>query len=336
MPNTIQRRDFLKLCGLALASAGLAFRDFPPGGDPALLRAPAYDLGRLVYSQRYYDQPTLRGRELGYYVSDAVVEIEAQSVGDPEPTNNPIWLRTKDGWLNSAYVQPVKNTLNQPVLDIPAGGMLAQVTVPFTQAYQVTERGRRRFYRCYYASAYWVHYAFKDGLGTVWYQIWDERNRETYQVQAEHLRPISAAEVAPISAGVGEKEIRIDLTRQRLVCYEGAQPVYTARIATGTFEGTTPIGTHRIERKTPSRHMASNLEGNAFDLPGVPWVSYISWTGVSIHGTFWHHNYGTPQSHGCINLTPEAALWVYRWSEPFVAITEDYVETENGTRVVIY
>jgi len=59
--------------------------------------------------------------------------------------------------------------------------------------------------------------------------------------------------------------------------------------------------------------MASNLQGNEFDLPGVPWVCYISWTGVSFHGTYWHNNYGTPQSHGCINLTPEAAKWIYRW-----------------------
>jgi lipoprotein-anchoring transpeptidase ErfK/SrfK len=180
-----------------------------------------------------------------------------------------------------------------------------------------------------------VHHAFVDGIGTAWYNIWDERNKEYYQVQAAHLRPIGAEEVAPISPGAAGKEIRIDLQRQRLVCYEGQRPVFTTRIATGSFEGTTPIGTHVIERKTPSRHMASNLEGNAFDLPGVPWVCYIAWTGVSIHGTYWHHNYGTPQSHGCINLTPEAALWVYRWTDPVVPVGEDYVETD-GTTVVIF
>ena len=82
--------------------------------------------------------------------------------------------------------------------------------------------------------------------------------------------------------------------------------------------------------------MASNSPGNEFDLPGVPWVCYISWTGVSFHGTYWHNNYGTPQSHGCINLTPEAAKWVYRWCEPEIKIAEDYIEAENGTLVRIY
>jgi lipoprotein-anchoring transpeptidase ErfK/SrfK len=82
--------------------------------------------------------------------------------------------------------------------------------------------------------------------------------------------------------------------------------------------------------------MATETVGNPFDLPGVPWVCYISWTGVSLHGTYWHNNFGVPQSHGCINLTPEAALWLYRWSDPFVPPGEDYIETDNGTQVTIY
>ena len=81
--------------------------------------------------------------------------------------------------------------------------------------------------------------------------------------------------------------------------------------------------------------MASNLEGNEFDLPGVPWVCYIAWTGVSLHGTYWHNNYGTPHSYGCINLNPKAAKWLYRWTAPYVPFDEDYVETENGTPVIV-
>ena len=45
-----------------------------------------------------------------------------------------------------------------------------------------------------------------------------------------------------------------------------------------------------------------------YDLPGVPWVSYFHWWGVSIHGTYWHNDYGEPHSHGCINL-PSATAW---------------------------
>ncbi len=334
MQAKLTRRDFLKLFGAAVV--GFGYREFPPGGDPIMKRPPPYSLGRVIYSMRYYDRPSVSAKELGYYIRDTVVNIRAQTVGDPQPTHNPIWLLTDDGWLHSSYVQPVKEEYQTPVLDIPKNGMLAEVTVPFTQAYRVDDRGMKRIYRCYYATTYWVHSAFVSGIGTVWYRIWDERTREHYIVEARHLRPISAEEIAPISPQAPDKRIEINLGLQRLIAYEGRNPVFTSRIATGYFEGDTPRGEFRVERKQPTRHMASNLEGNGFDLPGVPWVCYISWTGVSVHGTYWHHNYGTPQSHGCINLPPEAAKWIYRWTDPFVPIDEDYVESDHGTRVIVY
>lgn len=334
MQSKLTRRDFLKLFGAAVT--GLGFRDFPPGGDPATKRPPSYNLGRTIYSLRYYERPSLASKELGYYITDEVVDIVAEAVGDPEPKHNPVWLQTPDGWLYSGYVQPVQERLNTPVMDIPKGGLLVEVTMPYVQAYRSGEPGLKSVYRCYYGSTYWVHYAFRTDLGTVWYQIWDERRKEHYLVQADHLRPVSAEELAPISAGVPDKRLEINLTQQRVVAYEGNRAVYTARTATGYFEGDTPQGEFTVERKQPTRHMASSAVGNSFDLPGVPWVCYISWTGVSVHGTYWHHNYGTPQSHGCINLTPEAAKWIYRWTEPVVPVGEDYVESDNGTRVIVY
>ncbi len=338
MISRLTRRDFIKLGAASLAAAAVSsgFRDFPPGGDPTLKRAPTYSMGRVIYSMRYYDQPSTSSKELGFYNRDAVVNIHAETIGDPEPTHNPIWLLTDDGWLHSAYVQPVEEKYNQPVLKIPKNGMLAEVTVPFTQAYRLVDQQMKRYYRSYYASTYWVQHVFTSTLGVVWYLIWDERLKEQLLVEAEGLRPIAAEELAPIDPGRKDKRVEIDLTRQRLTAYQGAQPVFTSRIATGYFEGDTPKGEYRVERKQPTRHMASNLEGNQFDLPGVPWVCYIAWTGVSFHGTYWHHNYGTPQSHGCINLNPEAAKWVYRWTDPVVAVDEDYVETDQGTPVVVF
>ncbi len=334
MSSKITRRDFLKVCGAA--AIGVGFRDFPPGGDPAAKRPPSFSLGRTIYSLRYYESPSFSSRELGYYITDSVVDILEEKVGDPEPTHNPIWLLTEKGWLHSAFVQPVQNILNQPMLEIPASGMLSEVTVPYTQAWWVTDRGWKRVFRCYYSSTYWVYYAFSGVNDVIWYQFLDDRTKESYLVQGEHLRPVTAEELTPISSDIPDKHIEIDLTKQRLVAFENGRPVFSTRTATGYFEGDTPIGEFRVERKTPTRHMASDLQGNAFDLPGVPWVCYISWTGVSFHGTYWHNNYGTPQSHGCINLMPEAAKWIYRWTDPFVALVEDYVESKSGTRVIIY
>ena len=53
-----------------------------------------------------------------------------------------------------------------------------------------------------------------------------------------------------------------------------------------------------------------------YDLPGVPFPTFITWTGVAIHGTYWHNDYGRPRSHGCINVTPAVALWFWRWTMP--------------------
>ncbi len=334
MPYKLTRRDFLKLCGIS--AAGFGFRDFPPGGDPASNRPPSFTLGRTVYSLRYYEKPSFSSKELGYYVTDSVIDIIEERVGDPKPTHNPIWLRTEKGWLHSAYVQPVGEKMNVPVTEIPDEGMLAEVTVPFTQSWFVSDKGWKRGRRFYYSSTHWVVSAFGGVNGMIWYQVFDDRDKKYYLVQGEHLRPVTADELTPLSPDAVDKRIEVDLGRQRIIAYEEGRPVFTARTATGYFEGDTPTGEFRVERKQPSRHMSSNLEGNAFDLPGVPWVSYISWTGVSLHGTYWHNNYGTPQSHGCINLTPAAAKWIYRWSSPFVPLNKDYVESDFGTRVVVY
>ncbi len=293
-------------------------------------------MGRTVYSMRYYERPSVYSEELGYYITDSVVKIYEERLGDPRPTTNPVWLRTDEGWLHSAYVQPVENHLNEPVMKVPYSGMLFEVTVPLTQSYYISNTTWKRGYRFYYGSTHWVHYVFTGANDVVWYQVLDDRNGGYFMVEAEHMRPITPEEITPISPGVPDKRIEVDLTKQRVVAYEGNRPVFATRTATGYFEGDTPKGEYLVERKQPSRHMASNLEGSEFDLPGVPWVCYISWTGVSLHGTYWHNNYGTPQSHGCINLSPKAALWIYRWTEPFVPIDKDYVESDQGTRVVVF
>ena len=334
MPSELTRRDFLKLCGIA--AAGFGFRDFPPGGDPASNRPPSFTLGRTVYSLRCYEKPSFSSKELGYYGTDSVIDIYEESAGDLNPTHNPIWLRTKKGWLHSAYVQPVENLINEPVLEFPGERMLVEVTVPFTQTWFRSDMGWKRGRRYYYSTTHWVDLAFYGVNGSIWYQVLDDRDKKHYFVEGEHLRPVTTEELTQLSPDVIDKRIEVDLGNQRIIAYEDNRPVFTSRTATGYFEGDTPIGEYRVERKQPSRHMSSDSEGNSFDLPGVPWVCYISWTGVSLHGTYWHNNYGTPLSHGCINLNPKAAKWIYRWTIPHAPLNKEHVESDYGTRVVVY
>ena len=97
--------------------------------------------------------------------------------------------------------------------------------------------------------------------------------------------------------------------------------VFATRISTGgkrrSGTYTTPSGDFITFHKRPTRHMAAgDIASNGFDLPGVPWVLYITKSGISFHGTYWHNDFGRPRSHGCINLTPQAAKWLYRWTIP--------------------
>ncbi|MCK4790762.1 MAG: L,D-transpeptidase family protein [Desulfobacteraceae bacterium] len=333
MASKVNRRDFLKLSAAALA--GLAFRDFPPGGERLQDKSSIFPLGRTVHSLRYYWLPSPNSEELGFYNTDTVVNILQETSGDPWTAHNSMWLRSEDGWFRSEYVQPVKNELNFPTLNIPAGGMLVEVTVPYTQSYVVKGDKKKHGYRFYYKSTHWVHNAYVSSNGIIWYMVLDDLSGDYAFVNGSHLRPIMREELTPISPDVRDKGIKVDLKRQRVTAYEGNRPVFTCLTSTGYYDGTTPRGEFRVERKQPSEHMTP-FEGNRYDLPGVPWVCYISWTGVSLHGTYWHNNYGTPESSGCINLTPEDALWFYRWTDPYVPPGEDYVETSEGTRVVVF
>ena len=80
---------------------------------------------------------------------------------------------------------------------------------------------------------------------------------------------------------------------------------------------------------------AGDIASNGYDLPGVPWVIYITESGISFHGTYWHNDYGNPRSHGCINLAPQTAKWLFRWTMPTVPPEKQFVYEYTGTHVEI-
>jgi lipoprotein-anchoring transpeptidase ErfK/SrfK len=81
--------------------------------------------------------------------------------------------------------------------------------------------------------------------------------------------------------------------------------------------------------------MSAGNRASGYDLVGVPWVAYVTVDGISFHGTYWHNDFGIPRSHGCINLTPEAAKWLYRWTLPVVPSDEQQVWEDFGTKVQV-
>jgi LysM repeat protein len=124
--------------------------------------------------------------------------------------------------------------------------------------------------------------------------------------------PSGGAGSSPVSAGDsggGAKWIDVDLSGQTVRAYQGNTVVRSMVVSTGIASYPTPPGTFKIYAKYPSVTMS----GPGYYLPGVPHTMFF-YRGYALHGTYWHSNFGTPMSHGCINLTQGDAAWLYGWA----------------------
>jgi lipoprotein-anchoring transpeptidase ErfK/SrfK len=337
----LSRREFIKL---SLFSLWIPFsRSVRPLGD---LRNEIPDLQGRVLEEYIivYDIPSFSGKKTNLFWRDSVLPITDVTVGDNQPEYNRIWYRIGDeGYAHSGTIQPVRTILNEPNPDIPPDGVLGEVTVPFTDAYWGPGKNNDVAYRYYFETTYWVIALVQDSNGNPWYRILEDKWEFVFYVPASHLRLIPDSEIIPISPTIplAGKRLEIRTAEQVLIAYEWDNPVFMAKVATGGkfSDGTyyTPPGRHITFHKRPSRHMArGNLAANGYDLPGVPWVSYITEDGISLHGTFWHNDFGKPRSHGCINLSVKAAKWVYRWTLPYVPPKEQRVYERYGTPVDVF
>lgn len=105
------------------------------------------------------------------------------------------------------------------------------------------------------------------------------------------------------------KWIEVDLSRQRVMAHQGAKVVRTFVVSTGTRWHPTPVGRFRIY----ARLRSTTMSGPGYYLRHVPHTMYF-YRGYGLHGTYWHHNFGHPMSHGCINLKRGDAGWLFRWA----------------------
>lgn len=127
----------------------------------------------------------------------------------------------------------------------------------------------------------------------------------------------------PKKGSGGERWIEVNLTTQYFIAWEGDVSVYETYTSTGRPGFDTPAGTYYINAKLESQTMEGVLGGEYYNVPDVPWVQYFTNRGHAIHGAYWHNNFGTVMSHGCVNLPVEFAAWLYTW-------------TSIGTRVEIH
>lgn len=337
----LKRREFLKL-GAASLAAWLGLRATPEQTVMGLDDDFAEIEGRVIAG--YIDlrlAPDLNSPATKRYWRDTILPISQVTIGAAEPAHNRVWYKIGlEGYAHSGEVQPVRTLLNAVPTELPSGGALAEVSVPYTDAHLSPGKEYAVQYRYYYETTHWVDRILHDKAGKPWYRVRDDKWDYSYYVPAEHLRLIPAEELAPLSplvpASAKRLEVLIDL--QAVVAYEWDRPVFMTKAATGAdFRNgrfSTPGGRHYTFHKRPSRHMAAgDLASNGYDLPGVPWVSYITESGVAFHGTYWHNDFGRPRSHGCINLPSKASKWLYRWTLPSVPPELQRVYEEIGTTV---
>ncbi len=117
----------------------------------------------------------------------------------------------------------------------------------------------------------------------------------------------------------GERWIDVNLTTQMLYAYEGDTLVNTYLISSGTWEHPTVTGQYNIYVK----YRYTDMAGPGYYLPNVPYTMYF-YKGYGLHGTYWHNNFGTPMSHGCVNLATPDAAWLFDWASEGTLVNIHY------------
>lgn len=345
MSSTVSRRDFLKLGALSLTSVA---------ARPLLATQRASDsglIGRVAYqSVSVFDSPRLHSTTVGFRFRDELLNIHYPITSLWGPAYNPLWYRISDGYVHSARVQPVGIQFNEALDSLPENGRLCRLTVPSSQPYnyhsqdgwQIEDR-----YLLYYNSNHWVTDIVEGPDGEPWYQITEAWEQVQYYTAARHLEPYEEDALTPISPDVpsSEKRMEVSLAKQSLTAFEGNVIVLKTSVSTGVrnspnntgFSTETPTGTFNVNSKLSAKYMgASRLTDNLGDkfLPGVPWTAFFAEGGYAVHGAYWHNNFGSPMSRGCINVRPKEAQWLYRWMTPS-AEADEWEARGFGTRLVV-
>ena len=122
----------------------------------------------------------------------------------------------------------------------------------------------------------------------------------------------------PSSVPAGAKWIHVDLPEQTLVAYEGDRPVYATVISSGKEGYEPPAGLFKVQQKYISTTMnATDPIDGFYEVEEVPWTLYYH-RGYALHGAYWHTDFGKVRSHGCTNIAPVDARWLYYWTDPEV------------------
>ena len=377
MKQNISRRDFLKIAGVSLGALafnpykGLRLDFTTPKRLPQF---PASEIiGRVVdpgidLRSSPTNDPS-QNNSIAKLDADALVEWGREVVGNViGGLTNQRYVETPKGFIYSSVLQPTRNLPNTSISQMPEGqpGFWAEVTVPYVElAHEGTvaspwlqDHISYNFPpRLYYGQVVWIDQV-RTSNGFPEYR-WNEdanghgygygASGEYYWADGSAFKILTDQDVAPISPDVdpATKTIQANLDRQTLSCLEGTKEVYFCRISSGlkydpqtgeiSDKLATPVGNLLTHWKIISLNMTAGTFQSGYSTPAVPWTTMISGDGISIHGAFWHNAFGEKRSHGCINVSPEDAKWIFRWTTPYVSLQQSELRVslpDHGTIVL--
>ncbi len=137
----------------------------------------------------------------------------------------------------------------------------------------------------------------------------------------------------------GEKWIEVNLSDQKLYAWAGDELEGEFLISSGISIYPTVQGVFRMWVRTPSQTMSggNKAAGTYYSLPNVQWVQYF-YGEYALHGAYWHNNFGTPMSHGCVNMAVDDAEWLFKWSFPEWNGASEWIQAtaDNATLVWVH
>ncbi|MCA9705840.1 MAG: L,D-transpeptidase [Myxococcales bacterium] len=139
--------------------------------------------------------------------------------------------------------------------------------------------------------------------------------RDGFAAWADEVR-VARARARPEEVGADDQWIHVDLDQQTLVAYEGDRPVLATLVSSGKEGFEPPLGLFRVHKKYTTVTMSGpDPDAGTYAVEQVPWTMYY-WGSFALHGAYWHDTFGNVRSHGCTNLPPIDARWLFYWSTP--------------------
>lgn len=145
--------------------------------------------------------------------------------------------------------------------------------------------------------------------GWQWYNIGNGRwMRQTY---------VSLVMPSTRPEGIGENDywVEVDLYEQSFAAYEGDHMVYAGLVSSGLNRWPTNEGLFQVwDRQLRTKMSGAEGKVDYYFIEDVPHTMFFD-QDIALHGAFWHDRFGYKHSHGCVNMPPRAAEWIFNWSE---------------------